>query len=98
MFEAATVREVLRRLGEADSYPRIGNEDWPVAARMKPTRLGKARLPRRRRMTPGGDGMGAAQTCRTRCRPRCSRAWRSIGGGRAGVSARRSCAWLAPPT
>jgi hypothetical protein len=36
-----TVREVLRLLLEADSYPRLGNEDWPVAARMEAAALEK---------------------------------------------------------
>lgn len=39
---AITVREVLRLLWEADSYPRIGNEDWPAAARMEAAALAKA--------------------------------------------------------
>ena len=39
---AITVREVLRLLLEADSYPRFGNEDWPVAARMEAEALAKA--------------------------------------------------------
>jgi hypothetical protein len=43
MPEAAiTVREVLRLLVEADSYPRLGNEDWAVAARMEAAALKKA--------------------------------------------------------
>ena len=34
MTEAAiTVREVLRLLLEADSYPCLGNDDWRVADR-----------------------------------------------------------------
>jgi hypothetical protein len=37
-----TVREVLRLLLEADSYPRLGNEDWAVAARMEAAALKKA--------------------------------------------------------
>jgi hypothetical protein len=37
-----TVREVLRLLWAADSYPRIGNEDWPIAARMEAAALAKA--------------------------------------------------------
>jgi hypothetical protein len=37
-----TVREVVRLLWEADSYPRLGNEDWPVAARMEAAALEKA--------------------------------------------------------
>ena len=35
-------REVIRLLWEADSYPRLGNEDWPVAARMEAAALAKA--------------------------------------------------------
>ena len=35
-------REVLRLLWEADSYPRIGNEDWPIAAGMEAEALMKA--------------------------------------------------------
>jgi hypothetical protein len=43
MTEAGvTVREVVRLLLEADSYPRMGNEDWPVAARMEAAALEKA--------------------------------------------------------
>jgi hypothetical protein len=37
-----TVREVLRLLWEADSYPRLGNEDWPVAARMEAAAIEQA--------------------------------------------------------
>jgi hypothetical protein len=37
-----TVREVVRLLLEADPYPRLGNEDWPVAARMEGEALEKA--------------------------------------------------------
>jgi len=36
------VREVVRLLLEADSYPRLGNEDWPAAARMEREALEKA--------------------------------------------------------
>jgi hypothetical protein len=36
-----TVREVVRLLLEADSYPRLGNEDWPVAARMEAAAIEK---------------------------------------------------------
>jgi hypothetical protein len=42
MAETITVREVLRLLLEADSYPRLGNEDWAVAARMEAAALAKA--------------------------------------------------------
>ena len=36
MTEApVSVREVVRLLLEADSYPRLSNEDWPVATRME---------------------------------------------------------------
>jgi hypothetical protein len=43
MTEArVTVREVLRLLLEADSYPCPGNEDWAVAARMEAAALAKA--------------------------------------------------------
>jgi hypothetical protein len=38
----ATVREVVRLLLEADSYPRLGNADWPVAERMEAAALEKA--------------------------------------------------------
>jgi hypothetical protein len=37
-----TVREALRLLWEADCYPRIGNEDWRVADRMKADALARA--------------------------------------------------------
>jgi hypothetical protein len=37
-----TMREVLRLLWEADSYPRPGNEDWAIAARMEAAALAKA--------------------------------------------------------
>jgi hypothetical protein len=37
-----TVREVIRLLLEADSYPCPGNEDWAVAARMEAAALAKA--------------------------------------------------------
>lgn len=37
-----TVREVVRLLWEADSYPRLGNQDWPAAARMEAAALEKA--------------------------------------------------------
>jgi hypothetical protein len=40
--DPVTVREVVRLLLEADSYPRLGNEDWPVAARMEAAALKKA--------------------------------------------------------
>ena len=36
------MREVLRLLWEADSYPRPGNEDWAIAARMEAAALAKA--------------------------------------------------------
>jgi hypothetical protein len=39
---AMTVREVLRLLLEADSYPCPGNEDWAVAARMEKEALREA--------------------------------------------------------
>jgi hypothetical protein len=42
MPETITVRDVLRLLLEADSYPRIGNGDWPAAARMEAAALAKA--------------------------------------------------------
>jgi hypothetical protein len=38
----ASVREVIRLLWEADSYPRLGNEDWSAAARMEAAALAKA--------------------------------------------------------
>ena len=37
-----TVRDVLRLLLEADSYPCLGNDDWRVAARMEFEALRKA--------------------------------------------------------
>jgi hypothetical protein len=40
-----TIRDVIRLLWEADSYPCIGNEDWPVAARMEAAALAKAGSP-----------------------------------------------------
>jgi hypothetical protein len=39
-----TAREVLRLLLEADSYPCLGNEDWPVAARMETAAIKKAAI------------------------------------------------------
>ena len=43
MKEAAIpVREVLRLLLEADSYPCLGNDDWRVADRMEAEALRKA--------------------------------------------------------
>ena len=39
---AITVREVLRLLLEADSYPCLGNDDWRVADRMEAEALRKA--------------------------------------------------------
>jgi hypothetical protein len=42
MSATTTVREVIRLLFEADCYPCIGNEDWPVAARMEAEVLAKA--------------------------------------------------------
>jgi hypothetical protein len=36
------VREVVRRLWKADSYPCRGNEDWAVAARMEQAALATA--------------------------------------------------------
>jgi hypothetical protein len=36
-----TAREVLRLLLEADSYPCLANEDWPVAARMEEAAIEK---------------------------------------------------------
>jgi hypothetical protein len=38
-----TVREVVRLLLEADSYPRLGNEDWPVAAHMEAAAIRRLR-------------------------------------------------------
>ena len=43
-----TAREVLRLLWEADSYPRPGNEDWAIAARMEPRRSQRPPRPWRR--------------------------------------------------
>jgi hypothetical protein len=40
--EVITVREVLRLLWKGDSYPRPGNEDWTIAARMEAAALEKA--------------------------------------------------------
>ena len=40
--EPVTVREVVCLLLEADSYPRPGNEDWAIAARMEAAALEKA--------------------------------------------------------
>lgn len=37
-----TVREVLRLLLEADSYPRLGNADWATADQMEAAALDKA--------------------------------------------------------
>ena len=37
-----TVREVIRLLWEADSYPRLGNEDWAAADRLEAAALEKA--------------------------------------------------------
>jgi hypothetical protein len=37
-----TVREVVRLLLEADSYPCLGNADWTTAARMEAAALEKA--------------------------------------------------------
>jgi len=42
MPETITVREVLRLLWEADSYPCDGNHDWVVAAHMETEALAKA--------------------------------------------------------
>jgi hypothetical protein len=42
MSTRVTVREVLRLLWEADSYPRPGNEDWAIAARMEAAAMEKA--------------------------------------------------------
>ncbi len=43
MTEAGiTVREVLRLLLEADSYPCLGNDDWRIADRMEAEALRKA--------------------------------------------------------
>jgi hypothetical protein len=39
---AITVREVLRLLLEADSYPRLGNQDWREADIMEAEALAKA--------------------------------------------------------
>ncbi len=32
---AISVRDVLLLILEADKYPRLGNEDWPVAAALE---------------------------------------------------------------
>jgi hypothetical protein len=40
--EATTVRDVIRLLFEADSYPRIATDDWATAARMEAAALQKA--------------------------------------------------------
>jgi hypothetical protein len=40
--EAITVREVVRLLWKADSYPCRGNEDWAVAAGMEEAALATA--------------------------------------------------------
>jgi hypothetical protein len=37
-----TVREVVRLLWEADSYPRLANADWAAAGRMEAAALEKA--------------------------------------------------------
>jgi hypothetical protein len=42
MSTRVAVREVLRLLWEADSYPRPGNEDWAIAARMEAAAMEKA--------------------------------------------------------
>jgi hypothetical protein len=42
MSETTEVREVVRLLWEADSYPRIGNADWSVVDRMGAAALEKA--------------------------------------------------------
>jgi hypothetical protein len=39
-----TVREVVRLLWEADSYPRLGNEDWGAADRLEAAALEKAAI------------------------------------------------------
>ena len=40
--EPITVREAVRLLWKADSYPCLGNEDWAVAAGMEKAALAKA--------------------------------------------------------
>jgi hypothetical protein len=39
-----TIREVLCLVLEADKYPCIGNEDWPIAQRMYAAALEKAKI------------------------------------------------------
>ena len=39
-----TVREALRQMWEADSYPILGNEDWRVAKRMESEALERAAM------------------------------------------------------
>ena len=41
--QTVTVREVLRLLLEADSYPCLGNEDWAIAAGMEALALENAK-------------------------------------------------------
>jgi hypothetical protein len=53
-----TMREVLRLLLEADSYPRLGNEDWSVAARMEAAALKKPPPPWRHPTTRWNSGDG----------------------------------------
>jgi hypothetical protein len=41
MNEPTTVQDVIRLLFEADTYPRMSNHDWTVAARMEAEALQK---------------------------------------------------------
>jgi hypothetical protein len=78
MPEAAiTVREVLRLLVETDSYPRLGNEDWAVAARMEAAALKKAVMA----VASSGDaGIRALGGSVAQCRPDDQRARRNLLG------------------
>lgn len=40
---AISVRDVLLLILEADKYPRLGNEDWPVAAALEREALERAK-------------------------------------------------------
>lgn len=42
---AISVRDVLLLILEADKYPRLGNEDWPVAAALEREALEERRRP-----------------------------------------------------
>lgn len=59
---AISVRDVLLLILEADKYPRLGNEDWPVAA-LEGRRLKERRRPCRPQRTRQSSSDGCKRFC-----------------------------------